>query len=170
MSKSIIAGLALAVLAAFPLPGLAQETTGTIVGTVTDQSGAVLPGVTVTLKHVNTGRTFEFVTTPTGTYSATLLPIGNYEITFTLTGFQPAAVTGIQLHVNDRQEISPKLQISGVTEVVQVTAETQFVQPTPAVQNLVDSKRTGATSTTQLRAATLSPGVSSDLPDEVKIA
>src|SRR5512136_2553005 len=92
-------------LTAAAVPALAQQTTGTIVGTVVDQSGAVLPGVTVICKHLTTGRTYEFVTSATGVYTASLLPVGEYEITFKLAGFQDTVAKGIQLHVNDRQEI-----------------------------------------------------------------
>ena len=93
------------------MPAHAQETTGTITGIVTDESGGVLPGVTVTVKHVGTGRTLERVTSDTGLYTAPLLPVGAYEITFTLSGFQPLTVTGIALSVNDRLEINGKLNV-----------------------------------------------------------
>src|SRR5262245_18689811 len=80
----------------------AQETTGTIIGTVTDGSGGVLPGVTVVLKHVGTGHTIGRVTTDQGQYTAPLLPIGQYEVTFTLAGFEQRIVRGVSLSVNDR--------------------------------------------------------------------
>ncbi len=67
----------LVALLAFSLPATAQETTATIVGTVSDDTGAVLPGVSIVAKHVATGRTFEFVSTATGAYTATLLPVGD---------------------------------------------------------------------------------------------
>ena len=54
-----------------------QETTATVIGTVTDQSGGVLPGVVVSLRHVATGRTFESVSSAEGGYLVTLLPIGS---------------------------------------------------------------------------------------------
>ena len=69
---------------------MAQETTGTIAGVITDEQGAVLPGVTVVATHVATGRTFQFMSTSTGAYRATLLPSGTYSLTFTLSGFQTA--------------------------------------------------------------------------------
>ena len=80
----------------------AQETTGTITGTVTDTTGGVLPGVTVNVRNVETGRASDFVSTEAGTYTAALLPPGTYEVAFTLQGFQPVVVRGIELHVNDR--------------------------------------------------------------------
>jgi hypothetical protein len=70
----------------------AQETTATVTGTVTDSSGGVLPGVVVSLKHVGTGRVFEGTTTTEGGYLIRALPIGAYEATFTLSGFQTRMV------------------------------------------------------------------------------
>jgi hypothetical protein len=75
----------------------------------------------------------------TGRYTLTLLPPGTYEVTFTLSGFQSAVVKDIELHVNDRLEVSGKLGV-GVTETVQVEATSRFVQSTPAVQNLMGAR------------------------------
>jgi hypothetical protein len=152
-------------------PAAAQETTGTIQGLVTDQTGGVLPGATVIVRHVETGRTNEFVTNSQGRYLAASLQPGTYELTINMTGFQPFVVRGIELRVNDRQEINGKLGV-GVTEAVEVSAASQFVQPSPAVQTLV-----GPTQVQELplnnrnfvQLATLVPGVSSDLSDEVGI-
>jgi hypothetical protein len=161
-----------AALLGLPAAAAAQETTGTITGTATDQTGAVLPGVTVTVTHVQTGRSQEFVTNASGNYTAPLLQPGEYEVTFALSGFQTATVRNIQLHVNDRLDVSGKLGVAGASETVNVSAAQQFVQPTPQVQNLM-----GPTQVQELplnnrnfvQLATLVPGVSSDLPDEVGI-
>ena len=83
----------------------AQETTATVTGTVTDQSGAVLPGVTVSLKHVATGRVSEGVTGAEGGYLISAAPIGTYEATFTLQGFQPRTCAASLLNVNDRVQV-----------------------------------------------------------------
>src|SRR3954464_4195765 len=149
-----------------------QETTGTLTGAAKDQTGAVLPGVTVTVKNVQTGGTQEFVTNKGGLYTAPLLRPGEYEVAFSLSGFQSRTLKGIQLHVNDRLEVDGQLGVSGVNETVQVSAAEQFVQPTPSVQNLI-----GPTQIQELplnnrnfvQLATLVPGVSSDLSDEVGI-
>jgi hypothetical protein len=151
---------------------IAQETTGTITGLVTDQTGAILPGTSVVVKHVATGRTQEIIANESGRYNATLLQPGTYEVTFTLSGFQPVVVKGIELHVNDRIEVNGKLGISQVSETVEVSAASQFVQATPSVQNLM-----GPTQVQELplnnrnfvQLATLVPGVSSDLSDEVGV-
>jgi hypothetical protein len=150
----------------------AQETTGTITGAAKDQTGAVLPGVSVTVKAVQTGETQTFVTNQSGLYTAPLLRPGEYEVTFALSGFQTRVVKGIQLHVSDRIDVSGQLGVSSVNETVQVSAASQFVQPSPAVQTLM-----GPTQVQELplnnrnfvQLATLVPGVSSDLSDEVGI-
>lgn len=150
-------------------PAIAQETTATVTGTVTDQSGGVLPGVTVSLKHLSTGRVFEGVTTAEGSYVVPLLPVGGYEITFNLSGFQPRVVRGVSLAVNDRINIDATLATGGVTEVVEVTGRTTLTQTTTAVQELIDSQRVQELPINNrnfAKLAELAPGVSSDLPDE----
>jgi len=173
MQRRIWQALAcVALLAALAGPARAQETTGTITGTVTDQSGAVLPGVSVIAKHVQTGRTAEAVTNGAGQYGLALLQPGTYEVSFVLSGFQSATIKGIELHVNDRLDISHKMGVGGLSETIEVSAAQQFVQSSPAVQNLI-----GPTQIQELplnnrvfvQLATLVPGVSSDLPDEVGI-
>jgi Carboxypeptidase regulatory-like domain len=177
MVMKITAGCGRAAAVALLALGLAataagQETTGTINGTVRDQSGGVLPGVTVTVTYVATGAARDYVTNESGLYSAPLLQPGDYQVAFTLSGFQSSTVKGIALHVNDRLEVNGKLGIGGVNESVEVSAASQFVQPSPAVQNLI-----GPTQVQELplnnrnfvQLATLVPGVSSDLSDEVGI-
>jgi hypothetical protein len=150
----------------------AQETTGTISGVVTDEQGAVLPGVAIVATHVPTGRTFEFVSTSTGVYRAALLPSGAYTLTFTLPGFQTLTVTGIVVSVNDRIEVNGKLKVGGLTETIAVTAERSLIQSTSAVQQLVSSKQVQELPLNNrnfVQLATLAPGVSSDLSDEVGV-
>ncbi|MDP2055519.1 MAG: carboxypeptidase-like regulatory domain-containing protein, partial [Acidobacteriota bacterium] len=109
-----------ALVMAAALAARAQETTATITGVVTDDSGAVLPGVTIVVTHVATNRTYQFVSTSTGAYSATLLPVGGYTVAFTLAGFQPLTVTGVTLNVNARVTINGSLMVGAVAETVQV--------------------------------------------------
>jgi carboxypeptidase family protein len=156
-------------LAATARPVHAQETTATIVGTAMDQSGAVLPGVTVIVKNNRTGQSTEVVTNDQGLFTASLLPVGDYDVTFRLQGFQPYTVRNIALHVNDRVEVNGRLGVGTISENVEVSAASTFVQPTPAVQSLI-----GATQAQELpinnrnfvQLAALAPGVSSDLADE----
>ena len=160
----------LAMLLALAIPAIAQETTATITGVVTDDTGAMLPGVTIITKHVLTGRTFQVVSSSTGAYAATLLPLGAYEVTFNLVGFQSLTVKGIVLTVNDRVTVNGTLKVGGVSEVIEVTSERLLVQPTPAVQSTIGSRQAQElplNNRSFVQLATLAPGVSSDLPDEV---
>ena len=152
--------------------GGAQEITATITGTVTDQTGAVLPGVTVSLKNTETGFTKDVVTNDKGAYSAPYLPPGKYEITFSLTGFQSSTARNISLHVNDRLDLSRVLATGGVSETVEVSAAAQLVQPTPQVQSLMGDTQVQELPLNNrnfMQLATLVPGVTSSLGDEVGI-
>src|SRR5688500_18125363 len=148
------------------LTAIAQETTGTILGTLVDQTGAVIPGVKIVITGVDTGRIREVVTNNAGQYSASL-PIGNYQISFLLPNFQPFTARGISLHVNDRLQVNGKL-ILGVVETLTVTAE-RLLQPTSAVRHLIQTvavRDLPLLTRTFVQLVTLVPGVSSDLREE----
>jgi hypothetical protein len=150
----------------------AQETTGTITGNATDQTGAALPGVTVTIKNPNAGVTRTVVTNEAGLYTASLLPVGAYEVLFELQGFQSVTVRNITLHVNDRLQIDGKMSVGGVSESIEVTAGRQLVQPVAALQTTMTSKQVQELPLNNrnfVQLATLAPGVSSDLADEVGV-
>ena len=159
-------------VAASHVPVSAQETTGTITGSATDQTGGALPGVTVTVKNSNAGVTRTVVTNEAGLYTATLLPVGNYEVLFELLGFQTVTVRGITLHVNDRLQIDGKMTVGGVSEAIEVTAARQLVQPVAALQTTMTSRQVQELPLNNrnfVQLATLAPGVSSDLTDEVGV-
>ncbi len=164
--------LPLVLLAALPARTAAQEITGTIVGKATDQTGAVLPGVTVVARQQNTGLIREATTTEDGGFTISYLPVGTYDVTFTLSGFKTFSAKAIELHVNDRIQIDGTLSVGELSEVVEVVGSSPLIQSTSAVQNLM-----GATQVQELplnnrnfvQLATLVPGVNSSLPDEVGI-
>ena len=150
-------------------PATAQETTATLTGTVSDPSGGVLPGVVVSVKHVATGRVVEATSGGDGAYVASLLPIGTYEVTFALSGFQSRTVRGVTLAVNDRLRVDATLSPGGVSEVVEVTGQI-LPQATTAVQKLIDSRQVQELPINNrnfAKLAELAPGVSSDLADEM---
>src|SRR3990172_3051654 len=78
---------------------LAQVTGGTISGVVKDESGAVIPGVSVAIKNLDTGMAREVATDAQGRYRAPSLSLGNYEAQAALSGFQTAVRTGVTLMV-----------------------------------------------------------------------
>src|SRR6516165_5770776 len=104
----------------------AQE--GTIVGTVTDPSGAAIPNVTVTVTQVETGRTSTFTTNDAGQYAAPGLPIGHYDLKATSTGFKVEATTGIVLNVSDRIRVDFQMKLGTASETVSVEANAVAVQ------------------------------------------
>ena len=156
----------LMVLMPLAAPGYAQETTGTILGTVVDRTGAVLPGVKVTITSVDTDQKREVITNHVGQYSARL-PIGNYKISFVFPNFQTYTAGGISLHVNDRLQVNAKLEV-GAIEILTVTAE-RLIQQTSAVQSLIQPAAVHELpllTRTFVQLVTLVPGVSSDLRED----
>src|SRR6188508_1201349 len=118
-----------AVLLAFPLASMAhaQVTSATIVGTVTDSSGAALPGATVTAKNVDTGFNRTVPSNEDGAYRLEFLPIGSYVVEVTLSGFKTSTRSGIVLNVNDTTRVDASLSLGGVAETVNVQAESPAV-------------------------------------------
>jgi len=83
-----------------------QVSTAAISGVVRDASGAVVPGVTVTVKHVESGLTRTVVTNETGSYTVQLLPVGAYEITTDLPGFKQEVRRGVNLVVGQEAVVN----------------------------------------------------------------
>src|SRR5206468_9194020 len=98
MSRSPAVLMILALLCLTPLAS-AQVITGTILGNVTDESKAALPGVTITMKNLDTGETRIVSTDLQGRYRAPNLGLGRYEVRAELEGFQTRLRTGINLAV-----------------------------------------------------------------------
>jgi hypothetical protein len=123
--RTIAALGAAIVMCATPLSG--QILSGEIFGRVTDSSGALLPGVTVTLEGPALIRPEVATTTETGAYSFPRLPIGTYTIRFELAGFRQLVQEGVQIATGFSAEINPRLDLSTVQETVTVTGESPVV-------------------------------------------
>ncbi len=144
---------------------LAQNVTGSIAGTVTDPTGAVVPNATVTITNTDTNVVARTVKTDAGgNYSAPLLPVGHYSLTVEAPGFQKYVQTGIIVNVNDRLTFSPKLTVGSSQQEVTVEATAHQV-------DLQSTQAAAVISGTQVRELalngrnweqllTLSPGVS----------
>src|SRR5216117_4356888 len=119
-----------------------QNTAGTILGAVSDESGARLPGVTVTITHLDTGIVRSVTTDEAGRYRAPALSLGNYEVKAELTGFRTAVRMGIQLTVAAEVVVNLTLSVGVVSEQVNVTGEAPLVEITSAtLSGLVDDKK-----------------------------
>jgi outer membrane receptor protein involved in Fe transport len=114
--------LAFVVLAANVL--VAQTFRGTILGTVTDASGALVSGAQVTVRNVNTGLERTTQTSADGSYSAPELPIGTYSVTVSQSGFQTAVTTGVIVDVAGERRVDVSLRPGQVAERVEVSGET----------------------------------------------
>src|SRR5436305_14089400 len=100
--------------------GFGQSVRGTILGTVTDSSGAVIKGVHVTVQQTATGLTRTEVTNDTGEYSIPQLPVGPYMVTAEESGFKKTERTGVELRVDDRLRIDLVMPVGQLTETVAV--------------------------------------------------
>lgn len=110
-------------MAAIPGAANAQTFRGTILGSVTDTTGASVPGAKVTVRNVDTGLVRTTETTPDGTYSVPELPIGTYTVTIEKNGFQTAVTTGVQAAVATESRVDAVLKAGEVTQQVTVSAE-----------------------------------------------
>lgn len=141
-----------------------SQTTGTILGTVQDETGAVLPGATVTLTNAETGFTRTLVTNDQGRYRAPNLPLGDYQVTGALDGFKTFNRTGIVLTVGREAVVNLTLQVGDVFEEVTVRGEGVLVSTTSAtIENLVDEKKVRdlpLNGRDYLQLTALQPGVS----------
>ena len=109
----------------------AQGTAGSVVGVVRDATDAVLPGVSVTIRHVDTATTYETVTNAQGALSFPVVSVGTYEFTAQLAGFKTA--TGrVTVELNSRSNLSIVLQIGEAAETVQVVGAQTAVETTSA--------------------------------------
>lgn len=136
------AALWLCVLLLGAPPASAQVTTGTILGTVADRTGAALPGATITIKRIESGTTRALVTDAQGRYRASALDPGTYEVLAELAGFQPSRHTDIGLTVGQDAVINITLQIGALSEAVVVAGSVPLVATTSSsVASLVDEKQ-----------------------------
>src|SRR5579864_6354499 len=101
----------------------AQTFRGTILGTVTDPSGAVIAGAKVTVKNVGTGLERTTETSADGSYSLPELPIGSYTVTVTQSGFQTFVATGVTVDVATERRIDAALKPGEVSTRVEVAGE-----------------------------------------------
>jgi outer membrane receptor protein involved in Fe transport len=126
-----------------PVASVLAQTTATITGQVQDQTGGMLPGVTVTITHVDTGVARTTVTDAEGRYAAPGLRVGDYEIAAALEGFQAGLRRGVSLTSGRSAVVDFTLQMATLAgEEVVVTAEAALVNTTSAtVSTLVEQQQ-----------------------------
>ena len=140
MRMRLTAFLAALVLVVGVSPVLGQVQTGDITGKVIDNTGAMLPGVTVTLTGATLIQPQTAMTSETGTYNFPRLPIGTYTVKFELPGFKTVVREDVRLTLGFTAQIDQQLEISTVQETVTVSGESP----------VVDTKSTAARTTFDL--------------------
>lgn len=126
----LVAVALLALLFAIGVPSLMAQSAGTsaLAGTVTDPSGAAIPGATVTITNNATGQTRTANTGSDGSYRFTLLPPGNYKVTFAASGFKTSEVGSETLNVTETPELNRTLEVGAASEEVTVEAAAEALQ------------------------------------------
>ena len=125
-----------------PQPIWGQITTATILGTITDETGAVIPGVTVTIRNEGTGLSRTVISEDSGKYLSPRLPVGSYEVSGELTGFKRVVISGLVLQVDQTARIDLVLEVGAIAESVEVISDTVSVKTEVSdVSMVVDNQR-----------------------------
>ncbi|HTR35324.1 MAG TPA: carboxypeptidase-like regulatory domain-containing protein [Bryobacteraceae bacterium] len=130
-SKLPFAWLILTLLAVSSLTSnLLAQSAGTagLTGTITDPTGAVVPGVTVTLTNADTNQSRTTTSNGEGVYKFSLIPPGNYKVKFAASGFKPSEVPSVTLNVTETPVLDGKLQVGAANEQVTVEAAAEALQ------------------------------------------
>ncbi len=106
----------------------AQSATGSLEGVVVDSTGAVLPGVTVTVVHQGTGVAREVVTDAQGLFRAPLLPVGDYTVRSALAGFKPFEQKDVKLTIGQTLTLRIEMAVSAVSEAVTVSGQSPIIE------------------------------------------
>src|SRR5438094_2491973 len=129
------------------IPSFSQRNTGRILGNITDASGALIPGASVTITNVERGTSRTLITDEAGAYNAPSLPPGTYRIRAELQGFKTIERTNVVLEVGRELKIDVTLEPGAVNEKITVTEEVPMIETANAVLG-----------------GTLQPGTIADLP------
>ena len=127
--KSGVARWLMVAVALLVMPAMAMAQEATLTGTVTDATGGVLPGVTVTAVHEATGNTFVGVTDERGIFRIPAR-VGGYRLTAELSGFTTVTRSGVNLLIGQTANLSVQMTVTGVAETVTVTGEAPLLNTT----------------------------------------
>jgi hypothetical protein len=129
-------------LVAVALPALAQESRGTILGRVSDATGAIIPNAEVRAVNVATQAAAAARSNEAGNYTIPYLLPGNYTLTVEASGFKKYQRDGIQVRVNDTLDVNVEMTVGDVSERVEVTASTPLLETTnSSLGQVVDQRR-----------------------------
>jgi hypothetical protein len=121
---------------------MAQETTGTITGLVTDASGGVLPNADVTALNTGTNASYKTTTSATGNYVFRAVPVGSYRLTVGASGFKRAEVASVVTQVNEVTRVDVTMTVGAVSESIEVSTQAVTVNTEDAsLRTVVDQRR-----------------------------
>src|SRR5437867_2431679 len=166
--------VAIALVFGFTGIAVAQEITGSIVGTVKDSNGAAVPGATVTVTDSGTKLVVRTVqTNDEGQYTARDLPVTTYDLSVEAKGFKKHVESKVQVDVGKRRTLDVALEPGNIAEVVTVEANPVAVElTTPTVSTVISGDQARELSLNNrnwVQLITLAPGVSNDLADQVYV-
>ncbi|MEP7013380.1 MAG: carboxypeptidase-like regulatory domain-containing protein, partial [Acidobacteriota bacterium] len=121
-------------------PAAAQSAAGTLIGRAVDDSGAGLPGVTVTATNTDTGSSRLTVTGEDGSYRFAALPAGPYKVVTELAGFSTVTVEGVAISVASERSIDITLKPAAVEESITVVDEAPLVSNTPSIGAVISQE------------------------------
>ena len=161
-SRALFCILLLAV--AIPFAAHAQQYSGTITGTVTDQGGAAVAGATVTYTNLGSNNSDSTTTTESGSFTFAQLPVGVYNVLIKQPGFKEFLSKNVEVHTSTVTELNAQLTVGAVTETMTVEASDVQVQTTSAAVGEVISgtqvRELPLNGENFMGLVTLSPGVS----------
>jgi len=142
MRKGKVLFAVLLALLAIALVPAAQAQTATVSGTISDQTGAVVPGVSVTAQNKDTNVTRTSNSDESGTYRITNLVPGFYDFTVAKTGFRTIKYTQLQLNVSQSLTLDVKIEVSAVAETIEVSGNTiaPIELENQQISNVIDSR------------------------------
>jgi len=129
----------LVALAGTPAYAQGGRTTTSLSGTVTDASGAVIPGATIVVKNTATNATFEAVSNEQGAFSVPALDVGTYSVTVSLVGFKTAVLNDVALNAGVPGSVRARLEVGNLEETITVSSASEIIQTqTAAVSTTLD--------------------------------
>ena len=128
MIRQVQRALAIVAIACLPTAAFGQAVSGTILGTVTDSSGAVMAKAKITIVNEGTGLTRTLTADTNGEYTAPSLPTGRYTLIAEAAGFKTLTMSNVELGVDQRARIDLKLEVGALNESVTITGASPLVQ------------------------------------------
>ena len=164
--RTLLVATTTAVIFAWTVPVLAQVRLAEVSGKVTDDSGAVLPGVTIVATATATGEKRTVVTETSGGYLFTALPVGVYDFRAELQGFAPTIVQGHRIGIGESVVLNLQMKVAGVEESLTVEANVPLIDTTRSSLagkiNQTQVEELPVNGRNWLAFAVLAPGVKSD--------